>query len=373
MKGLSRRLNLDVGSILLLKGRATARCKGKVTILGVDVDGREVRVRQGKVLPIEVHGSATISLSIEGDEGGYSIVDKDSSRVGTSIWQNVIDAIRDSKPRRVMLVGATDTGKSTLATYISNIAVAGGLSVGIVDSDIGQGDIAPPACIGSCIVREQVLDLRDLDADMYYFIGRITPTGVEDHLIRGVMHLLNHLNVDTVVVNTDGYVGDQGLRYKARMAEAIDADLIVVLGDVEGSMDVANTRIVRVDVSSNIQKSRDERIARRIEQYKRFLAGGKQVRFRARSKEFTMLCRRVTLMNYGVVVNDSTIIPNYMLAGMFAALAFMDNVMGFAILEGVEDGIVTMVTNYEGEFNKVMLSNIKLSRDMSMEHRLNII
>jgi hypothetical protein len=62
-----------------------------------------------------------------------------------------------------------------------------------------------------------------------------------------------------------------------------------------------------------------------------------------------------------------------MLTGMFVALAFMDDVMGFAILERVEGGIVTMVTNYEGEFNKVMLSNIKLSMDMSMEHRLNII
>ncbi|MEM3103804.1 MAG: Clp1/GlmU family protein [Candidatus Nitrosocaldus sp.] len=373
MNELSRILNLDAGSILLLKGRATARCKGRVTILGMDVDGREVKVKQGKVLPIEVHDSATISLSIEGDEGGYSIVDKES-RVGTYIWQSVIDAIRDYRPKRIMLVGATDTGKSTLATYISNIAVAEGLSVGIIDSDIGQGDIAPPACMGSCIVREQVLDLRDLDADMYYFIGRITPAGVEDHLIRGVMHLLNHLNADMVVVNTDGYVGDQGLRYKARMAEAINADLIVMLGEEEeGSMDLQNTRIVRVDASSNIQKSRDERIARRIEQYKRFLEGGKHVRFNIKSKEFTMLCRRVMIMSYGVVVNGLTIIPNDMLAGMFVALALMDDVMGFAILERVEGGTATMVTKYEGEFNKVMLSNIKLSRDISMEHRLNII
>ncbi len=373
MNELSRILNLDAGSILLLKGRATARCKGRVTILGMDVDGREVKVKQGKVLPIEVHDSATISLSIEGDEGGYSIVDKES-RVGTYIWQSVIDAIRDYRPKRIMLVGATDTGKSTLATYISNIAIAEGLSVGIIDSDIGQGDIAPPACMGSCIVREQVLDLRDLDADMYYFIGRITPAGVEDHLIRGVMHLLNHLNADMVVVNTDGYVGDQGLRYKARMAEAINADLIVMLGEEEeGSMDLQNTRIVRVDASSNIQKSRDERIARRIEQYKRFLEGGKHVRFNIKSKEFTMLYRRVMLMSYGVVVNGLTIIPNDMLAGMFVALAFMDDVMGFAILERVEGGTATMVTKYEGEFNKVMLSNIKLSRDISMEHRLNII
>ncbi|MEM2923831.1 MAG: Clp1/GlmU family protein [Candidatus Nitrosocaldus sp.] len=371
MRGLSRTLNLDAGSILLLKGRATAKCKGRVTILGMDVDGREVRVRQGKVLPIEVHGSATISLSIEGDEGGYSIADKDS-RVGTCIWQNVIDAIRDSRPKRIMLVGATDTGKSTLATYISNIAVVEGLSVDIVDSDIGQGDIAPPACMGSCMVREQILDLRDLDADEYYFIGRVTPAGVEDHLIRGIMHLINPF-ADMVVVNTDGYVSEQGLRYKARMAEAIGADLIVMLGN-EGNIDVPKARIVRVDASSKVQKSRDERIARRIEQYRRFLAGGRQVRFRTKSKEFTMLCsRRVTFMHDNMVVDDAMIVPNDMLAGMFVALAFMDRVMGFAILDRVEGSSVTIITNYEGEFNRVMLSNIKLSRDISVEHRLDII
>ncbi|MEM0367506.1 MAG: Clp1/GlmU family protein [Candidatus Nitrosocaldus sp.] len=376
---LSRILSLKAGSILLLKGRATARCKGRVTILGMDVDGREVNVRHGKTLPLEAHGPATVSLSIEEGDGGYSIVDKDSSRcrVGTGIWQEVIDAIKDSKPKSIMLVGATDTGKSTLATYISNIAVAERLAVGIVDSDIGQGDIAPPACMGSCMVREQVLDLRDLKADEYYFIGRIAPAGVEDHIIRGVMHLINSLHADMVIVNTDGYVNEQGLRYKARMAEDVDADMVVMLGDIDyNRMNIFKARVVvvvRVDTSSSIQKSRGERIARRIEQYKRFLAGGREVRFRTKSKEFVMLCRRAMLMHSSMVVDDTLIIPSDMLSGMFVALAMMDRVMGFAILDRVEGSIATMITNYEGEFDTVMLSSIRLTRDMSMEHRLDLI
>ncbi|MFN4336461.1 MAG: Clp1/GlmU family protein [Candidatus Nitrosocaldus sp.] len=373
MGRLGKILSLDAGNVLLLKGRATVKCKGSITILGVDVDGREVNVRHGKILPLEAHGPATVSLSIEEGDGGYSIVDKDSNKVGTGIWQEVIDAIKGSRPKRVILVGATDTGKSTLAAYISNIIVAEGLTVGIVDSDIGQGDIAPPACMGSCMVREQVLDLRDLKADEYYFIGRITPAGVEDHIIRGVMHLINSLNTDMVIVNTDGYVNEQGLRYKARMVESVDADMIVILGDIDCSnMDIFKDRVVvRVDTSSSIQKSKDERIARRIEQYRRFLAGGREVRFRAKSKRFMMLCRRAMLIHNNIVVDD-TLIPSEMLYGMFVALATMDRVMGFAILDRVDDGIVTMITNYEGEFDTVMLSGIKLTRDMSMEYRLAV-
>lgn len=374
MKRLSKVLSLEAGNILLLKGKATARCEGMVTILGMDVDGREVNARHGKVLPLEAHGPATVSLNIE-EDGGYTIVDEGSGRVGTGMWQKVIDAIRNSRPRRIMLVGATDTGKSTLATYISNVAVAEGLAVGIVDSDIGQGDIAPPACIGSCMVREQVLDLRDLDADEYYFIGRITPAGVEDHIIRGVIHLINTLNAtpDMVIVNTDGYVGQQGLRYKSRIAEVIDADLVVMLGDIDASRDIFKAMVVRVDASSSIQKSRDERIARRIEQYRRFLAGSREVRFRAKSKEFVMLCKKAILTYNNMVVDDAIIIPNDMLGGMFVALAIMDRVMGFAILDKVEGSTVTMVTNYEGEFDKVMLSSIRLTKDISMEHRLDLI
>ncbi len=372
MGRLSKILSLDAGSVLLLKGRATARCRGSVTILGMDVDGREVNVRHGKILPLEAHGPATVSLVIEEGVGDY-MVERGSSRVGTGIWQEVIDAIKGSRPKRVMLVGATDTGKSTLAAYISNITVAEGLTVGIVDSDIGQGDIAPPACIGSCTTREQVLDLRDLKADDYYFIGKVTPAGVEDHILRGVTHLIN-LNADIVIVNTDGYVNEQGLRYKARMAESVDADMIVMLGDLDCKMDIFKGRaMVRVDTSSSIQKSRDERIARRIEQYKRFLAGGREVRFRAKSKRFVMLCRRATLIHDSIVVDDILMIPADMLHGMFVALAMMDRVMGFAILDKVDGGIVSMMTNYEGEFDTVMLSSIRLTRDISMEHRLDLI
>lgn len=367
-------LSLGAGSVLLLKGRATARCDGRVSVLGMDVDGRDICVRRGKTLPLEVHGPATISLRME-EDGWYTIADE-QSRVGTGIWKGVIDTIRDSRPKRVMLVGATDTGKSTLATYISNVAVADGLGVGMVDSDIGQGDIAPPACIGSCMVREQVLDLRDLEADEYYFIGRLTPVGAEDHLIVGVTYLINNLkSADMVIVNTDGYVGEPGLRYKARMAEYIGADLVVVLGESDGSMmDALRARVVHVDAPSNIQKRRDERVARRIEQYRRFLAGGRKVRFRAGSREFVLACgKRVRFTRNGIMVDDGVIMSYGMLAGMFVALAVGDRVMGFAMLDEVEGSGVTMVTNYEGEFDRVILSSIRLARDVSVEHRLDLI
>ena len=59
--------------------------------------------------------------------------------------------------------GETDTGKSTLATYIMNKAFKKGYRPGIIDADIGQGDLAPPNAIGAAVVTEQVTDQPDVN------------------------------------------------------------------------------------------------------------------------------------------------------------------------------------------------------------------
>ena len=55
------------------------------------------------------------------------------------------------KVRKILIVGDSDTGKSTLATYITNEALKKGYRPGIIDADIGQGDLAPPNAIGRVV------------------------------------------------------------------------------------------------------------------------------------------------------------------------------------------------------------------------------
>ena len=48
----------------------------------------------------------------------------------------------------VMVLGAPDTGKSTLSRYLVYRAYAAGQPVGLVDLDLGQSHLGPPAALG---------------------------------------------------------------------------------------------------------------------------------------------------------------------------------------------------------------------------------
>lgn len=49
------------------------------------------------------------------------------------------------KPSKVMLIGPTDSGKSTLLTFLANKLIEMGLGVAVVDGDVGgqKGGILP--------------------------------------------------------------------------------------------------------------------------------------------------------------------------------------------------------------------------------------
>ena len=58
---------------------------------------------------------------------------------------DIFKALDTSQPKVVMLIGGTDTGKSTFARELLNLAVNKGLVGGYVDADVALGGVAPPA------------------------------------------------------------------------------------------------------------------------------------------------------------------------------------------------------------------------------------
>ena len=72
-------------------------------------------------------------------------------------------ALLDDLVRRrgvVMLVGGSDTGKSTLARDLLASAIAAGKTAAYIDADIDQTTVGPPTCIGLRFVRDQGISLR---------------------------------------------------------------------------------------------------------------------------------------------------------------------------------------------------------------------
>lgn len=62
----------------------------------------------------------------------------------------------DGQPPRVMVVGPTDSGKSTLCKILLNYAVRAGKAPAFADVDIGQGSLTVPGCIAACAVENPV-------------------------------------------------------------------------------------------------------------------------------------------------------------------------------------------------------------------------
>ena len=108
----------------------------------------------------------------------------------------------------VMLIGATDTGKTTLSRLILQDALDAGITAAFIDGDIGVPVVGPPACVGLRTVKSED-DLADLSrADELRFVGSTSPQGVILPYVVSVAALVDiaHSEAELVVLDTTGEV-----------------------------------------------------------------------------------------------------------------------------------------------------------------------
>ena len=369
-------INFATPDILLVKGPASVMCEGAVCVLGMDTCHKEVNVRAGKMLPFEPSEDSKARIKL-GKRANYRVVS--DSKLGISIWKDVASRVATHRPNCIMLVGANDTGKSTLANYLSNIAIANGLKVSIVDGDVGQGDLAPPGCIGAAKIIEQFLDLRNVNAEHYSFIGATSPRSVENLVIKSIKDIVNKLSArsDICIINTDGYIDEHGIDYKIELAKTLKPDLIVYLGNPAKArklLDEFKGRIMHVDAPRYVSKTHREREKRRLEQYNRFIENGNKITFGIRSKKFGIIGRLydMVLVN-GLARLGSAKFPARFLHGMFVGLSSAGNVKGFGIIVKVAYSRMTVKAQCNGDFDTVLLSTVRLSRDMKHEYQIPLV
>lgn len=78
---------------------------------------------------------------------------------------------------RVIVVGPTDSGKSSLSKMLLSWAAKQGWKPTYVDLDIGQGSITIPGCIGATPIEMPIDPVEGIPLDMplVYFFGQTTP------------------------------------------------------------------------------------------------------------------------------------------------------------------------------------------------------
>jgi polynucleotide 5'-hydroxyl-kinase GRC3/NOL9 len=158
-------------------------------------------------------------------------VSRDPRLEAGACWAPALGAVREV--RITLVLGESDTGKTTLVVFLANALLAEGASVAIVDADLGQSEIGPPTTVGLGRPRAPLERLADAEVAGLCFVGATSP---RDHVAETVLatrRLTDRalgLGADRVLVDTSGLVhGEVGRALKQAKIDLVGPDLVLCL------------------------------------------------------------------------------------------------------------------------------------------------
>ncbi len=194
-------------------------------------------------------------------------------------WFELLDVLEEGKGIAILL-GATDTGKSTLAKFFISHLCKRGLKVGLVDADIGQSFLGPPATIGLSVFKSHPDWEVILSPPEIFFVGSTTPEGHFPIHLKGVKRMVDKVTSygpDVILVDTTGFVlGEGGRELKRRKIDLIlprliltlqkDDELEPILEQYKGNL---SYKIYRLPLSEQVRpKSMEERRIHRTNKFR---------------------------------------------------------------------------------------------------------
>jgi polynucleotide 5'-hydroxyl-kinase GRC3/NOL9 len=222
---------IKAGDIYRVEGPAKVVVRsGQIYATGVIYsEGQSFTVLRARRLAIKAVADAEVEFVLgpgallEKAAPGEEIIDE---------WERQISSL---DPRGVILIlGMMDVGKSTMAAMLGNKALSRGYKAAIIDADVGQNDLGPPTTVSLARLTRYVTHLRQLVAEKSIFLQstsleKIWPRAVEK-IVKAVEYVKNKWQVDTVVVNTDGWVLDEdAVVFKRQLIDKIKPTVIVAI------------------------------------------------------------------------------------------------------------------------------------------------
>jgi polynucleotide 5'-hydroxyl-kinase GRC3/NOL9 len=272
-----RCLSLGGGEGLWVAGPARVRVEeGEVLASGyVLAAGGEAVVRAargftfyalGRGARVCISGGSGSGARLVGDEG-FGVVEE---------WLRLVERLRGEGARRVVVMGPPESGKSTLAAFLSNM-----LEVGVLEADVGQNELGLPACVSYAPRHSRILVLEDLAGDAScIFVGHVSAERVMDAIVSAAVAAAARLE-GGFVADTDGFVEARGAVYKAWLAEALAPDAVVLVGQARSLMEALRAHGLRVYTAPPAPRprwrSREDRRAFRSRHWSRLFAAAARV------------------------------------------------------------------------------------------------
>lgn len=389
-----KQFELSQSQVLLVKGPAKfSFITGSGEVLGIKNWREPVIVRRGKILPVEPLGDG-VKVQVEGGEDMLCEV-QEGTRIGSKIWRPAVSQImthlQGCHRCRIVLIGVTDSGKSTFATYLSNILSTSGFKVTFIDADIGQNDVGPPGSIAVARPTTLFTDLRDLPPHRMTYVGYISAGVTFKPILDSLSRVLSAVHEEdransVIVVNTDGFVLSRGLYYKLELLRLIKPHLTVTFGPAlyEVFSRLYEGQVIEAQIPEGVGKNHADRLIRRMIQYNRFLASSRPTTINLRDKRLKFLGydfdEIIQITDLGEVKKGKmNLMPSYepialidrdittvvismgALRDMFVGLGDEITVHGFGLVSKVYGTTLRVKTPVKGAFSTVYMGIIRLS------------
>ncbi len=194
-------------------------------------------------------------------------------------WRRAADEVL-AHPGIVMVLGASDSGKTTLCRLLVEIWRGTGRTVGLVDADIGQASIGPPGTVGLVILPPA----GSPHSPQLRFVGFTSPARRPFLHLEAIRTLVQQAGSDgakIVVLDTTGMLmGGLAVAMKRQKLRALrprhvlalerEGEAEPILQTVEGQEDLS---IHRLPVSSKVvRRTPTARRAYREERYREYFA-----------------------------------------------------------------------------------------------------
>lgn len=198
-------------------------------------------------------------------------------------WFDLLDLLTKGRGKALIL-GTTDTGKSTLARFLISHLCQRGHRIGLIDADIGQSFLGPPTTIGFSVFKGDPHWETVLSPPEIFFVGTTTPEGHLPLLLKGIERMVEKAassEAEVILVDTTGYVlGEGGRELKRRKIELVSPQWILALqrsDELEPILkrvgEISPFRIYRLPLSSQTRtRSMEERRAYRTERFEAYFS-----------------------------------------------------------------------------------------------------
>ncbi|WP_447980483.1 Clp1/GlmU family protein [Candidatus Nitrospira bockiana] len=298
------------------------------------------------------------------ERAGCNVLNQTEGRpedAATAAFERVISAIVES-PGIVCVLGGPDSGKTTwVRNAARSLSRQGCLPLALLDADIGQASLGPPAAVALRLLVEHG-DNRWGDEDLRYdalsFIGSVSPMGHALQMVAATKRLADRAQragAAAVLVDTTGLVTPGfGFQIKLRKIELMAPSHLVAFqrdAELEPLLSVvgmrAGVQVHRLKIAERVRRrSGAERSAYRARRVAAYFAGSRTLSLSAADVLIVASpVRRPPLDGCGADLIPALALRGEDVVGLLAGLNNADDhTLGLGWLEGVsEDGGIVYV------------------------------